>query len=192
MDQGRNRPPKPEKRERTKENKENLAVTSADGDVFALPAPRTPVCGRKAGRANRTLATTPNNNITNNDTNRGELNQLNTEYHLCNFIWCAIDYLYSCLIHFVQNECLCVLGKVLMSQHTLPSSRYCHTAPPALERTAAHKGQSVFAYMCVCLRQVPKRVLTGVRVTVPCAAGSVYHVVTCVCVLCVCRSGQRL
>ncbi|KAI7810637.1 maternal embryonic leucine zipper kinase [Triplophysa rosa] len=71
MDQGRPRPQKPEKRERTKENKENLAVTSADGDIFALPAPRTPVSGRKAARVNRTLATTPNNNITNNDTNRG-------------------------------------------------------------------------------------------------------------------------
>lgn len=76
MDQGRPRPQKPDRRERTKENKENLAVTSADGDLFALPAPRTPVCGRKAARTNKTVATTPNNNIANSDTNRGELNHL--------------------------------------------------------------------------------------------------------------------
>ncbi|XP_051994229.1 maternal embryonic leucine zipper kinase-like [Xyrauchen texanus] len=71
IDQGRPCPLKPERRDGTRENKENLAVTSADGDGFALPAPRTPMCSRKA-RTNRT-ATTPNNNITNtsSDPNKG-------------------------------------------------------------------------------------------------------------------------
>ncbi|XP_051561586.1 maternal embryonic leucine zipper kinase-like isoform X2 [Myxocyprinus asiaticus] len=67
IDQGRPRPLKPERRDGTRENKENLAVTSADGDGFALPAPRTPMCSRRA-RTNRT-ATTPNNDITNTSSN---------------------------------------------------------------------------------------------------------------------------
>ncbi|XP_051558308.1 maternal embryonic leucine zipper kinase isoform X1 [Myxocyprinus asiaticus] len=71
IDQGRPRPYKPETRDRMRENKENLAMTSTNGDVFALPPPRTPMCSRKA-RPNRTEVTTPNN-ITNtsSDTNKG-------------------------------------------------------------------------------------------------------------------------
>uniref|UniRef100_A0A8C1JMF9 Maternal embryonic leucine zipper kinase n=1 Tax=Cyprinus carpio TaxID=7962 RepID=A0A8C1JMF9_CYPCA len=62
IEQGRPRQQKPERRERTRENKENLAVTGTDGDVFALPAPRTPMSSRKT-KSNRNVATTPNNNI---------------------------------------------------------------------------------------------------------------------------------
>ncbi|XP_051983181.1 maternal embryonic leucine zipper kinase [Xyrauchen texanus] len=71
IDQGRPRPHKPETRDGMRENKENLAMTSTNGDVFALPPPRTPMCSRKA-RHNRTKATTPNN-ITNmsSDSNKG-------------------------------------------------------------------------------------------------------------------------
>lgn len=73
IERGKPRPQKPERRDRTRENKENLAVNSSDRDVFALPAPRTPMSSRKATRSNRTVATTPNNNIinTSSDTNRG-------------------------------------------------------------------------------------------------------------------------
>lgn len=86
IDQGRPRSQKPKRREKTKENKENLAVTSTDEDVFALPAPRTPVCGRKAARPNRTVPTTPNNNVTNRDKNRGELSsQISVTSHCTNF-----------------------------------------------------------------------------------------------------------
>ncbi|KAL0203903.1 hypothetical protein M9458_001921, partial [Cirrhinus mrigala] len=63
IEQGRPRQQKPERRDRTRENKENLAVTGTDGDVFALPAPRTPMSSRKT-KSNRNVATTPNNNIT--------------------------------------------------------------------------------------------------------------------------------
>ncbi|XP_052413872.1 maternal embryonic leucine zipper kinase [Carassius gibelio] len=61
IEQGRPRQQKPERRERTRENKENLAVTGTDGDLFALPAPRTPMSSRKT-KSNRNVATTPNNN----------------------------------------------------------------------------------------------------------------------------------
>uniref|UniRef100_A0A673LL06 Maternal embryonic leucine zipper kinase n=1 Tax=Sinocyclocheilus rhinocerous TaxID=307959 RepID=A0A673LL06_9TELE len=72
IEQGRPRQQKPERRDRTRENKENLAVTGTDGDVFALPAPRTPMCSRKT-KSNRNVATTPNNNITttSSDANKG-------------------------------------------------------------------------------------------------------------------------
>lgn len=71
IEHGRTRQQKPERRDRTKENKENV-VTGTDGDVFALPAPRTPMCNRKV-KSNRSVATTPNNNITNtsSDSNKG-------------------------------------------------------------------------------------------------------------------------
>ncbi|XDV14894.1 hypothetical protein PO909_015065 [Leuciscus waleckii] len=67
---GRTHQQKSKRRGRTKENKENV-VTGTDGDVFALPAPRTPMCSRKV-KSNRTV-TTPNNNITytSSDTNKG-------------------------------------------------------------------------------------------------------------------------
>ncbi|XP_058240044.1 maternal embryonic leucine zipper kinase isoform X1 [Hemibagrus wyckioides] len=63
IDRAKLRPQNAEKRERTRENKENLAVHSADGGVFALPAPVTPVSNRR-GRPNKTAPSTPvNNNI---------------------------------------------------------------------------------------------------------------------------------
>uniref|UniRef100_A0A8C2CSL2 non-specific serine/threonine protein kinase n=1 Tax=Cyprinus carpio TaxID=7962 RepID=A0A8C2CSL2_CYPCA len=72
IEQGRPRQQKPERRDRTRENKENLAVTGTDGDVFALPAPRTPMSSRKT-KSNRNVATTPNNNIisTSSNANKG-------------------------------------------------------------------------------------------------------------------------
>uniref|UniRef100_A0AAY5EQ60 Maternal embryonic leucine zipper kinase n=1 Tax=Electrophorus electricus TaxID=8005 RepID=A0AAY5EQ60_ELEEL len=45
--QGKPRPQNHEKRERTKEDKENLLVPAPDGNVFALPAPLTPAAIRK-------------------------------------------------------------------------------------------------------------------------------------------------
>uniref|UniRef100_A0AAR2JUC7 Maternal embryonic leucine zipper kinase n=1 Tax=Pygocentrus nattereri TaxID=42514 RepID=A0AAR2JUC7_PYGNA len=47
IDQRKPRPRNTEKRERTRENKENLTVSSRDGNGFALPAPVTPVSSRK-------------------------------------------------------------------------------------------------------------------------------------------------
>uniref|UniRef100_A0A8C2GSN4 Maternal embryonic leucine zipper kinase n=1 Tax=Cyprinus carpio TaxID=7962 RepID=A0A8C2GSN4_CYPCA len=81
-EQGRPRQQKPERRDRTRENKENLAVTGTDGDVFALPAPRTPMCSRKT-KSNRNVATTPNNNITttSSDAKKGELDNESVEHH---------------------------------------------------------------------------------------------------------------
>ncbi|KAI4876192.1 hypothetical protein NFI96_019337, partial [Prochilodus magdalenae] len=65
IDQGKPRSRHPEKRERTRENKENLAVPSRDGNGFALPAPVTPASSRK-GRPNKAAQTTPiNNNVIN-------------------------------------------------------------------------------------------------------------------------------
>uniref|UniRef100_A0A672MGZ6 Maternal embryonic leucine zipper kinase n=1 Tax=Sinocyclocheilus grahami TaxID=75366 RepID=A0A672MGZ6_SINGR len=82
IEQGRPRQQKPERRDRTRQNKENLAVTGTDGDVFALPAPRTPMCSRKT-KSNRNVATTPNNNITttSSDANKGELDNESVEHH---------------------------------------------------------------------------------------------------------------
>uniref|UniRef100_A0A8C2Q2P4 Maternal embryonic leucine zipper kinase n=1 Tax=Cyprinus carpio TaxID=7962 RepID=A0A8C2Q2P4_CYPCA len=82
IEQGRPRQQKPERRDRTRENKENLAVTGTDGDVFALPAPRTPMCSRKT-KSNRNVATTPNNNITttSSDAKKGELDNESVEHH---------------------------------------------------------------------------------------------------------------
>uniref|UniRef100_A0A674DPS7 Maternal embryonic leucine zipper kinase n=1 Tax=Salmo trutta TaxID=8032 RepID=A0A674DPS7_SALTR len=51
--------------ERTNENKENVAVANKDADIFALPAPRTPVANRKATRPNKRVLTTPTHNNTN-------------------------------------------------------------------------------------------------------------------------------
>ncbi|MCJ8749250.1 hypothetical protein PDJAM_G00174320 [Pangasius djambal] len=63
VDQAKPRPRNGEKRERTRENKENLAVPNADGGVFALPAPFTPASNRKS-RPNKMAPTTPvNNNV---------------------------------------------------------------------------------------------------------------------------------
>uniref|UniRef100_A0A9J7YUK5 Maternal embryonic leucine zipper kinase n=2 Tax=Cyprinus carpio TaxID=7962 RepID=A0A9J7YUK5_CYPCA len=82
IEQGRPRQQKPERRDRTRENKENLAVTGTDGDVFALPAPRTPMCSRKT-KSNRNVVTTPNNNITttSSDAKKGELDNESVEHH---------------------------------------------------------------------------------------------------------------
>ncbi|XP_052359467.1 maternal embryonic leucine zipper kinase isoform X5 [Oncorhynchus keta] len=52
-------------RERTNENKENVAVANKDADIFALPAPRSPVANRKATRPNKRVLTTPTHNNTN-------------------------------------------------------------------------------------------------------------------------------
>ncbi|KAF4071647.1 hypothetical protein AMELA_G00275720 [Ameiurus melas] len=63
VDRAKARPRDGEKRERARENKENLVVTDTDGGVFALPAPVTPASNRKS-RTNRTAQTTPvNNNV---------------------------------------------------------------------------------------------------------------------------------
>ncbi|XP_076879103.1 maternal embryonic leucine zipper kinase [Brachyhypopomus gauderio] len=63
--QGKSRPRNGEKRQRARENKENLAVPDPDTNVFALPAPITPVANRK-GRPNKAAPTTPvNNNVLN-------------------------------------------------------------------------------------------------------------------------------
>ncbi|XP_062372289.1 maternal embryonic leucine zipper kinase isoform X1 [Sardina pilchardus] len=40
-------PRKQERHDRARENKENMAVTNNSGDVFALPAPRTPIISKK-------------------------------------------------------------------------------------------------------------------------------------------------
>ncbi|XP_030644066.1 maternal embryonic leucine zipper kinase [Chanos chanos] len=53
-----------DRRNRTRENKENIAVTVTSDDGFALPAPRTPLTNRK-GRAQKTVPTTPSNNYAN-------------------------------------------------------------------------------------------------------------------------------
>uniref|UniRef100_A0A8K9X150 Maternal embryonic leucine zipper kinase n=1 Tax=Oncorhynchus mykiss TaxID=8022 RepID=A0A8K9X150_ONCMY len=52
-------------RERTNENKENVAVANKDADIFALPAPRSPVANRKATQSNKRVLTTPTHNNTN-------------------------------------------------------------------------------------------------------------------------------
>uniref|UniRef100_A0A4W4FGT5 Maternal embryonic leucine zipper kinase n=1 Tax=Electrophorus electricus TaxID=8005 RepID=A0A4W4FGT5_ELEEL len=63
--QGKPRPQNHEKRERTKEDKENLLVPAPDGNVFALPAPLTPAAIRK-GRPHKAGPTTPvNSNVLN-------------------------------------------------------------------------------------------------------------------------------
>ncbi|XP_049328394.1 maternal embryonic leucine zipper kinase isoform X2 [Astyanax mexicanus] len=66
INQGKPHPRNSEKRERTRENKENLSAPSRDGSGFALPAPVTPVVGRR-GRSNKMAQTTPinNNNVIN-------------------------------------------------------------------------------------------------------------------------------
>ncbi|XP_022061784.2 maternal embryonic leucine zipper kinase [Acanthochromis polyacanthus] len=48
--------------ERASENKENTAVQEKDGEVFALPPPRTPVSSKKNARPNKNVLTTPNQN----------------------------------------------------------------------------------------------------------------------------------
>ncbi|XP_060772654.1 maternal embryonic leucine zipper kinase [Neoarius graeffei] len=58
IEQAKQRPWNSEKRERTRENKENLAVPNANGGVFALPAPITPASNRKC-RPNKTAPTSP-------------------------------------------------------------------------------------------------------------------------------------
>ncbi|XP_031416153.1 maternal embryonic leucine zipper kinase [Clupea harengus] len=56
-------PRKQERHDGSRENKENMAVTNTSGDVFALPAPRTPAIGRK-GRS-KNASSTPNSCISN-------------------------------------------------------------------------------------------------------------------------------
>uniref|UniRef100_A0A674DQM2 Maternal embryonic leucine zipper kinase n=1 Tax=Salmo trutta TaxID=8032 RepID=A0A674DQM2_SALTR len=60
--------------ERTNENKENVAVANKDADIFALPAPRTPVANRKATRPNKRVLTTPTHNNTNKVGNKAQYN----------------------------------------------------------------------------------------------------------------------
>uniref|UniRef100_A0A4W5LPG7 Maternal embryonic leucine zipper kinase n=1 Tax=Hucho hucho TaxID=62062 RepID=A0A4W5LPG7_9TELE len=57
-------------RERTNENKENVAMANKDADIFALPAPRSPVANRKATRPNKRVLTTPTHNNTNHIGNK--------------------------------------------------------------------------------------------------------------------------
>uniref|UniRef100_A0A9J7Z5Z4 Maternal embryonic leucine zipper kinase n=1 Tax=Cyprinus carpio carpio TaxID=630221 RepID=A0A9J7Z5Z4_CYPCA len=94
IEQGRPRQQKPERRERTRENKENLAVTGTDGDVFALPAPRTPMSSRKT-KSNRNVATTPNNNIISTSSN--------TNKEMCNYIL-------NCISHMSRSRSLDLAG----------------------------------------------------------------------------------
>lgn len=58
----RTTPQQPERRERGREQKENVGVHSRDVDTFALPAPRTPASSKKAARHNKNVLTTPNHN----------------------------------------------------------------------------------------------------------------------------------
>lgn len=55
---------RPERRERGREQKENIGVPCRDVDAFALPAPPTPASSKKAARHNRNVLTTPNQNGT--------------------------------------------------------------------------------------------------------------------------------
>uniref|UniRef100_A0A8C1JLM6 Maternal embryonic leucine zipper kinase n=1 Tax=Cyprinus carpio TaxID=7962 RepID=A0A8C1JLM6_CYPCA len=100
IEQGRPRQQKPERRERTRENKENLAVTGTDGDVFALPAPRTPMSSRKT-KSNRNVATTPNNNIisTSSNANKGEFAVI----EMCNYVL-------NCISHMSRSRSLDLAG----------------------------------------------------------------------------------
>ncbi|XP_028833564.1 maternal embryonic leucine zipper kinase [Denticeps clupeoides] len=50
----------PERRDRSKENKENLGTPTPGGDVFALPAPRTPIISKR-NRPNKAAPVTPKN-----------------------------------------------------------------------------------------------------------------------------------
>uniref|UniRef100_A0A8C5I9K3 Maternal embryonic leucine zipper kinase n=1 Tax=Gouania willdenowi TaxID=441366 RepID=A0A8C5I9K3_GOUWI len=68
-DRGRSKTPhRPERRDRNpeeaNENKENITVQEKDGDIFALPPPRTPASNRKNERTNKKVLTTPNPNGT--------------------------------------------------------------------------------------------------------------------------------
>ncbi|XP_056265482.1 maternal embryonic leucine zipper kinase [Pseudoliparis swirei] len=46
-----------------KQNKDNVATSRAkDGEIFALPPPRTPVSSKKTGRMHKNVLTTPNQN----------------------------------------------------------------------------------------------------------------------------------
>ncbi|XP_035516512.1 maternal embryonic leucine zipper kinase [Morone saxatilis] len=55
-------------RERTSENKENIAVQDKDVEIFALPPPWTPVSSKKNARPNKNVLTTPNQNANVNGT----------------------------------------------------------------------------------------------------------------------------
>uniref|UniRef100_A0A9J8BSZ8 Maternal embryonic leucine zipper kinase n=1 Tax=Cyprinus carpio carpio TaxID=630221 RepID=A0A9J8BSZ8_CYPCA len=107
IEQGRPRQQKPERRERTRENKENLAVTGTDGDVFALPAPRTPMSSRKT-KSNRNVATTPNNNIisTSSNTNKGELDNESLKHHIIEMC----NYILNCISHMSRSRSLDLAG----------------------------------------------------------------------------------
>lgn len=74
IDRAKPRPRNAEKRERTRENKENLAMPNPDAGIFALPTPITPASNRKS-RPNKTAQTTPvNNNVIHKavETQKGE------------------------------------------------------------------------------------------------------------------------
>uniref|UniRef100_A0A8C1JPS6 Maternal embryonic leucine zipper kinase n=1 Tax=Cyprinus carpio TaxID=7962 RepID=A0A8C1JPS6_CYPCA len=107
IEQGRPRQQKPERRERTRENKENLAVTGTDGDVFALPAPRTPMSSRKT-KSNRNVATTPNNNIisTSSNANKGELDNESLKHHIIEMC----NYVLNCISHMSRSRSLDLAG----------------------------------------------------------------------------------
>uniref|UniRef100_A0A8C2H4A1 Maternal embryonic leucine zipper kinase n=1 Tax=Cyprinus carpio TaxID=7962 RepID=A0A8C2H4A1_CYPCA len=107
IEQGRPRQQKPERRDRTRENKENLAVTGTDGDVFALPAPRTPMSSRKT-KSNRNVATTPNNNIisTSSNANKGELDNESLKHHIIEMC----NYVLNCISHMSRSRSLDLAG----------------------------------------------------------------------------------
>ncbi|TRY65345.1 hypothetical protein DNTS_005923 [Danionella cerebrum] len=71
---------------RSRENKENLATAGIDGQVFALPAPRTPKSCRKVN-SNRTVATTPNSNDASKE---GALLSVQGETSSCPNILCVL------------------------------------------------------------------------------------------------------
>uniref|UniRef100_A0AAY5L163 Maternal embryonic leucine zipper kinase n=1 Tax=Esox lucius TaxID=8010 RepID=A0AAY5L163_ESOLU len=59
-------------REQSNKNKENVAVASKDSDIFALPAPRSPLPSRKTTTTNKNVLTTPTHNIMNHSGRRAD------------------------------------------------------------------------------------------------------------------------
>lgn len=69
-------------RERTVENKENIALHDKDVDIFVLPPPRTPVSSKKNARHNKNVLTTPNQNANANGTKGNALTPKGKRYLL--------------------------------------------------------------------------------------------------------------
>uniref|UniRef100_A0A3Q3WBX2 non-specific serine/threonine protein kinase n=1 Tax=Mola mola TaxID=94237 RepID=A0A3Q3WBX2_MOLML len=67
-------------RERTVENKENIALHDKDVDIFVLPPPRTPVSSKKNTRHNKNVLTTPNQNANANGTKGNALTPKGKRY----------------------------------------------------------------------------------------------------------------